>query len=102
MAQPGGRLWRVGLFDGEVESMHRPTIDVDQESEENGSGAACDLELGALRAADLGDARVSERLTSLFFYEYCTRPLADPFTVDKNNKNTAVKDGCEALFAVVL
>ncbi|CAN0154692.1 unnamed protein product, partial [Discosporangium mesarthrocarpum] len=24
VAQPGGRLWRVGLIDGEVESTHRP------------------------------------------------------------------------------
>ena len=63
VAQPGGRLWRIGLSDGEVESMHRPRVEVDEERErEEGAGLAGGLgggvELGYLRAVDVGDARV--------------------------------------------
>lgn len=63
VAQPGGRLWRIGLSDGEVESMHRPRVEVDEDREEKkeGLGLAGEggVELGYLRAVDVGDARVS-------------------------------------------
>ncbi|CAM9721078.1 unnamed protein product, partial [Ectocarpus sp. 8 AP-2014] len=54
VAQPGGRLWRVGLSDGEVESMHRP-LGVD----EGGGGLPVEsgVELGEMWAVDVGDAR---------------------------------------------
>ncbi|CAM9596234.1 unnamed protein product, partial [Ectocarpus sp. 13 AM-2016] len=53
VAQPGGRLWRVGLSDGEVESMHRP-LGVD----EGGGGLQVEsgVELGEMWAVDVGDA----------------------------------------------
>ncbi|CAN0051728.1 unnamed protein product, partial [Ectocarpus sp. 12 AP-2014] len=54
VAQPGGRLWRVGLSDGEVESMHRP-LGVDE-----GGGdlpVESGVELGEMWAVDVGDAR---------------------------------------------
>ncbi|CBN79837.2 hypothetical protein (Partial), partial [Ectocarpus siliculosus] len=54
VAQPGGRLWRVGLSDGEVESTHRP-LGVD----EGGDGLPVEsgVELGEMWAVDVGDAR---------------------------------------------
>lgn len=63
VAQPGGRLWRIGLSDGEVESVHRPRVEVDEdrEGEEKGEVSLADgggVELGYLRAVDVGDARV--------------------------------------------
>lgn len=42
--------------------MHRPPVEIDDQSSEgmHSSGAACGMELGALRAVDVGVARVSE------------------------------------------
>ncbi|CAM9352115.1 unnamed protein product [Scytosiphon promiscuus] len=57
VAQPGGRLWRIGLSDGEVESMHRPPVEIDEDMEERGVAAESGVELGHLRAVDVGDAR---------------------------------------------
>eukprot|EP00903_Cladosiphon_okamuranus_P019892 g18284.t1 len=66
VAQPGGRLWRIGLSDGEVESMHRPRVEVDEDRDRGGeweekggvsSAGGGGVELGYLRAVDVGDAR---------------------------------------------
>lgn len=58
VAQPGGRLWRVGLSDGEVESMHRP-LGIDEGV--GGLPVNTGVELGEMWAVDVGDARVRER-----------------------------------------
>ena len=76
VAQPGGRLWCVGLADGEVESMHRPRVEVDSASANaeagavmaGGRGAAAGgcLELGQLRTVDLAGSWV-RGLTAFVF-----------------------------------
>lgn len=68
VAQPGGRLWCVGLADGEVESMHRPPVEVDSANAApvgvgagwRGAAAGVCVELGQLRTVDLGSSWVRE------------------------------------------
>ena len=69
VAQPGGRLWRVDLSDGEVESTHRPSGMVKQGAENKGSkgrgqgnedtaassGFGESFEFGQLWAVNMGD-----------------------------------------------
>lgn len=42
--------------------MHRPPVEIDEEMEERGVVAESGVELGFLRAVDVGDARVSVRV----------------------------------------
>lgn len=64
VAQPGGKLWRVGLYDGEVESTHSPPVLVDGGGEElggrgeGGTWSGDRVELGQLRAVDVGGSQV--------------------------------------------
>lgn len=64
VGQPGGKLWRVGLFDGEVESTHSPPALINGDGvglEGRGVGGALGggrVELGQLRAVDVGGSQV--------------------------------------------
>lgn len=61
VAQPGGKLWRVGLLDGEVASTHCPPVKIDGDSDGRGDVSG-GVELGQLRAVDVGGSQVGKGL----------------------------------------
>lgn len=67
VAQPGGRLWRVGLSDGEVESTFRPPVcaqgaGVDTACRDVARGAVTGghVEIGRVQTVTVGDSQVCD------------------------------------------
>lgn len=58
IAQPGGRLWRVGLSDGEVDSTFRPPIMVGHSGEASGAVTGRHVEIGRMQTVHAGASQV--------------------------------------------